>query len=70
MLEGLEVELPRTLPGSRELGELEVAHQAADTLLDRLVAVLGMSGPTFAGWFVAIKIEIVRRMEQHYQPNC
>ena len=41
MLEGLGVELQRTLPGTRELGELEVAHQAADMLLDRLVAMLG-----------------------------
>ena len=50
MPEGLGEELPRTLPGARALGELEVAHQAAYTLLDRLVAMLGMSGPAFAGW--------------------
>ena len=52
MPEGLGEELPCTLPGARTLGELEVAHQAADTLLDRPVAMLGMSGPAFAGWLV------------------
>ena len=52
MLEGLGVELPRTLPGARALGELEVAYQAADTLPARMVAMLGMYGPAFAGWIV------------------
>ena len=52
MPEGREEVLPRTLPGARALGELEVAYQAADTLPDRMVAMLGMSGPAFAGWLV------------------
>ena len=52
MLEGMGVEWPRTLPGAQALGELEVAYYAADTLPDRMVAMLGMSGPAFAGWLV------------------
>ena len=52
MPEGLGEELPRTLPGARTLGELEVARQVADTLLDMLVAMMGMSEPAFVGWIV------------------
>ena len=52
MLEGLGVEWPRTLPGERALGELEVAYHAADMPPDRMVAMLRMAGPAFAGWLV------------------
>ena len=52
MSEGLGEVLPRTLPGARALGKLEVVRKAADTLLDMLVAMLGMSEPAFAGWIV------------------
>ena len=52
MPEGLGEVLPLTLPGAQVLGELEVARQAADTLLDMLVAMLGMFERAFAGLIV------------------
>ena len=54
MLEGLGVEWPRTLPGARALGVLEVAYHAADMPPDRMVAMLGMSGPTSTGWLAPL----------------
>ena len=53
MPEGRGEVLPRTLPGARALGELEVARQADDTLLDTLVAMLEMAESAFAGWLVS-----------------
>ena len=67
MLEGLGVELPRTLPGARALGELEVAYHAADTLPDRMVAMLGLSGPVFAGWLVPCVPFVVELRPRHLQ---
>ena len=54
MLEGLGVEWPRTLPGARALGVLEVAYHATDMSPDRMVAMLGMAGPASAGWLAPL----------------
>ena len=54
MLEELGVEWPRTLPGARALGVMEVAYHAADMAPDMKVAMLGMAWPAFAGWLAPL----------------
>ena len=54
MPEELGVEWPRTLPGARALGALEVAYHAADMSPDMMMAMLGMAGPASADWLAPL----------------